>query len=125
MKKFLPIILLFRDKTLDLDGHKSLILPGLYIAKGRTLTLKNLGVDQDLHPILTMTTRFFRRIKGNVRLARKPIEMTKTELLEFVAVNHEKPNEEMQDMMTRHANAEALKEIEKYENKNGENMAQN
>lgn len=41
MRKILPIVLIWRDKTIDMKGQHELKVPYLYVGKGRHLKLIN------------------------------------------------------------------------------------
>jgi len=78
MKKILIALALFRDKTIDVDGAERLVIGFLWVRKGRTLTIT--GVDPSRRFMVEMGP--LSKIRGDVRLARKPVEMTPEQLRE-------------------------------------------
>lgn len=74
------MILLWHDKTIDCESADRIIIPGVYIVKGRTLTLKNPADKMEI-----VLGKILHKIEGNIRVAKKPIEKTPEELQEMAA----------------------------------------
>lgn len=83
-----PVVLLWRDRTIDVKGAAILQAPAVYIAKGRTLTLKNIGGDEKGRFQFRIPMTFY-KVKGNIRIAKKPKEMS-VEDLRKLQTNEEK-----------------------------------
>jgi hypothetical protein len=66
----MPIICLWRDRTIKTGGHNRIIAPMIYIAKGRTLTVE--GYDNTGTEPLLIATPFdwMFKVYGNVRIQR-------------------------------------------------------
>lgn len=90
MIKFLPIILIWRDKTINAKELSYLFSPLIYVRKGRTLTIENVGADGDG---LFRFNVFGLIPKGNIRIKKKPTEMTAEELRKKVEENKNQENE--------------------------------
>lgn len=84
-KIYFPIILLWRDKTIDVDGCDRLIISAIYVRKGRTLTFS--GMD----PTKRMTIEFgpLSIIKGDVRAAKKAKEISVEDLRKLQEENNQ------------------------------------
>jgi hypothetical protein len=86
MKKHtFPIVLVWHDKTIDVTGVEKLVVPGIYIRKGRTLTIK--GVDPLKRFEMQIAGPMI--IRGDVRLAKTAQEMTVEQLREITRNNNE------------------------------------
>ena len=66
----MPIILFWRDKTIDCCGAGELKAPMVYVRKGRTLTIKNIADG-----VFKFTVTGNLTAHGNIRIAKKPQEM--------------------------------------------------
>ena len=81
IKKFPIVLALFRDKTIDVSGVDKAVVGFMWIRKGRTLTIT--GVDPTKRFTVEMGPRSV--IRGDVRLAKKPTEMTVDQLREHLS----------------------------------------
>ena len=90
MKKIPFILALFRDKTIDVAGAEKVVIGFMWIRKGRTLTIS--GVDETKRFMMEMS--HWSIIKGNVRMAKKPKEISVEDLkkLQIKDQNNEKEN---------------------------------
>ena len=90
IKKFPIILALFSDKKIDVSGADKVVAGFVWIRKGRTLTIT--GVDQTKKFMMEMSKHSI--IEGNVRMAKKPTEMTVDQLRELQSKesNNEKEN---------------------------------
>lgn len=71
----LPVILLWRDRTIDLDGASILSVPWAFVRKGRTLTIRDIDEEHfEFRSFFTMD------IRGSIRVARKPKEISVDDL---------------------------------------------
>ena len=74
-KIFFPVILLRKDREIDCESSDKVIIPGIFLPKGRTLTLLNPADRMEI--ILGKIPQY---IKGNIRVKKKPTEMSPEEL---------------------------------------------
>lgn len=74
-KFYLPVFVIFRDREIDCESADRVIIPGIFLPKGRTLTLKNPSDRMEI--ILGKIPQY---IKGDIRVKKKPIEMSPEEL---------------------------------------------
>jgi len=59
MKRFyLPIVLLWRDKTIDVCGASEVWFSWIYIGRGRTLTLINCNLDSSIIRVTKNLTNY-------------------------------------------------------------------
>ena len=70
----LPVVLVFRDRTIDLDGASILEVPFVYVRKGRTLTVKNF--EPGAEGTFEFKCKRDMVVHGNIRIMRKAKEMT-------------------------------------------------
>lgn len=85
-KYFFPIVLVWRDKTIYVKGADILYIMGLYIRKGRTLTIN--GVD----PLKRFEMRVSgpMKVHGDIRLAKTAQEVSVEELRKLSENNEAK-----------------------------------
>jgi hypothetical protein len=86
VKKFPIVLALFRDKTIDVAGIEKVVVGFMWIRKGRTLTIT--GVDQTKRFMMEMSA--WSIVKGNIRLAKKPTEMSVEQLREAISTEEKK-----------------------------------
>lgn len=92
MKKIFrfPILVIFRDRTIDAAGAEKLVISFLYVRKGKVLTIK--GVDTSR--TFTVEMSHWSVVRGDVRIARKPVEMSVEEIRERIAAGENLPEVE-------------------------------
>lgn len=76
-KKILfPVILLWRDRTIDAAECDRLVIPHLYIRKGRILTIKNIVDGKEFR----LEVPGVMKVYGDIRIARKAREVSPDDL---------------------------------------------
>lgn len=83
MKKIfrIPILVIFRNRSIDAGGAEKLVISFLYVRKGKVLTIT--GVDTSHRFEVEMS--HWSVVRGDVRIARKPVEISAEELRERIA----------------------------------------
>ncbi len=66
MRRYLPLILLFRDKTINLEGEDVYKVPCVYICKKRSLNF----INASKHSTFKLLVGGKMTLKGNMRVAR-------------------------------------------------------
>ena len=82
-----PVILVWRDKTIDAKGANRLVSPLVYIRKGRTLTIKNIGEGRFEFAMVRS------KLEGSVRIAKKPKEVSVADLKKLASEKVENTNQ--------------------------------
>ncbi|HOB90295.1 MAG TPA: hypothetical protein PKG74_03145 [Candidatus Colwellbacteria bacterium] len=74
-----PVLLIWHDRTIDVKGASSLLFTWAFIRKGRTLTLQDIDEEN-----FTMESLFTMDIRGSIRVARKPKEVSVDSLRKII-----------------------------------------